>query len=62
MRSIVDRGLRDVAGIAGFLNEHRKRNMIVAADLAEQLAQAEKDVAAEEAARPPEGSSRSTAG
>jgi ribonuclease D len=48
MRGILDRGLRDARDIAGFLNGQRKRNMIVAEDLAAQLAQAEKDVQAEE--------------
>jgi ribonuclease D len=48
MRDILDRGLRNAQEIARFLNTQRKRNMIVAEDLAAQLAQAEKDVRAEE--------------
>ena len=48
MRSILDRGLRGAQEIARFLNNQRKRNMIVETDLAAQLAQAEKDVQAEE--------------
>jgi ribonuclease D len=51
MRDIIDRGLYHGEEIARFLNQHRKRNIVVAADLAVQLAQAEKDVAAAEAAR-----------
>ncbi|MGA2480623.1 MAG: hypothetical protein ABSG63_17890, partial [Spirochaetia bacterium] len=48
MRSILDRGLRDAQEIARFLNGQRKRNMIVAEDLAAQMTRAEKDVQAEE--------------
>jgi ribonuclease D len=48
MRSILDRGLRDAREIARFLNGQRKRNMIVAEDLAAQMARAENDVQAEE--------------
>jgi ribonuclease D len=48
MRSILDRGLRGAQEIARFLNNQRKRNTIVDADLAAQLAQAERDVRAEE--------------
>ena len=48
MRSIVDRGLRDPERIARFLNERRKRNMIVYDDFAARFGQAERDVQAEE--------------
>jgi ribonuclease D len=51
MRDIIDRGLHGGEEIARFLNAHRKRNIVVGADLAAHLAQAEKDVAAAEAAR-----------
>ena len=53
MRSIVDRGLRDPERIAHFLNERRKRNLIVSGDFAARFGQAERDVEAEETeARP----------
>jgi ribonuclease D len=48
MRSIVDRGLRDPESIVRFLNERRKRNLIVPGDFAARFGQAEKDVGAEE--------------
>ncbi|MGA2639374.1 MAG: ribonuclease D [Spirochaetia bacterium] len=42
MRAIIDKGLRSASEIARFLNEHRERNRIEAADLAARLSEAER--------------------
>jgi ribonuclease D len=60
MRSIVDRGLRDPEKIARFLNERRKKNMIVPGDFAARFVQAERDVEAEENAAGPADGGRVT--
>jgi ribonuclease D len=44
MRALLDKGLRSADQVARFLNEHRERNRVVAADLANCLAEAEKQV------------------
>lgn len=44
MRTLLDKGLRSAEQVARFLNEHRERNRVVAADLAGCLAEAEKQV------------------
>jgi ribonuclease D len=51
MRSMLDRGLHDADGLAGFLNKDRARGLIDPDSYALHLAQAEKDVDAEDAAR-----------
>jgi ribonuclease D len=52
LRAIIDRGLRDAQSIARFLNENRKRNRVDPGAFAERLAEAQRDVDAEEAATP----------
>jgi ribonuclease D len=47
MRSIIDRGLREAQGIAGFLNLSRKNNRVDAGGLADRMAEAETLLAAE---------------
>jgi ribonuclease D len=44
MRAIIDKGIRSADAIAAFLNEHRERNRVVAADLARCFTEAEKQV------------------
>ena len=55
MGRMLDKGIGDAAGIAGLLNQGRGRDRIDPASFAVHLAQAEKDVDAEEASRRPQG-------
>jgi ribonuclease D len=44
MRAILDKGMRSAEAIAAFLNEHREKNRVIAADLARCFSEAEKRV------------------
>jgi ribonuclease D len=48
LRSLVDRGVHDAAGISRFLNENRKKNMVDPIDFSVHLEAAEKAVDAED--------------
>lgn len=53
MARVMEKGIRDAAGIVDLLNRGRSRNRVDPASFAAQFAQAEKDVDAEDASRRP---------